>query len=125
EGLVSADQAIAAELRQSGRPIVMAINKIDDKRARGSSLEFYGFGFDSVIEVSAEHGTGVADLLDEIVARLGPRASGLGARSTEDPRDSNDERRTPSPERRDANPEPRDAPEITVAIVGRPNVGKS
>jgi GTP-binding protein len=118
EGLVSADEAIAVDLRQSGRPIIMAINKIDDKRARGSSLEFYGFGFDPVIEVSAEHGTGVADLLDEIVARLGARVSGLGARSTEDFQGL-------GPEPRASSPEARGPAEVNIAIVGRPNVGKS
>src|SRR6059036_3148164 len=70
EGLVSGDERIAAELRQSGRPVIVAINKTDDKRARASATEFFGFGFDPVLEISAEHGHGVAELLDAIVERL-------------------------------------------------------
>src|SRR5262245_25211173 len=77
EGLVPGDQTIARELRAKGRPIVLAVNKADDKRS--SASDFYQLGFEPVIEVSAEHGTGVAELLDEIVARLA--ASGFVAKS--------------------------------------------
>jgi GTP-binding protein len=76
----------------------MAVNKTDDKRAKGRSLEFYQLGFDPVVEVAAEHGEGVGDLLDEIVARLPARREGRA---------------------------PEDVSQIAVAIVGRPNVGKS
>jgi GTP-binding protein len=76
----------------------MAVNKMDDKRARGRTLEFYRLGFEPVVEIAAEHGEGIGDLLDEIVSRL--------------------------PARRDA-PRPADTEETAVAIVGRPNVGKS
>src|SRR5262245_42338373 len=104
EGLVPADQSIARELRQSGKPVLLAVNKTDDKRADAS--EFYGFGFEPVTEISAEHGTGVAELLDAIIEGL--RANGLG------PREGKNE--APSA--------PQDS-EIRIAIVGRPNVGKS
>jgi GTPase len=115
EGLVGGDETIARELRETGKPLLVAVNKIDDKRARDSSMEFYQLGIDPVLEISAEHGTGVAELLDAIVDRLGARGSGLAAREdTEEP---------PSPEPRVPSPEPRQ--ETTVAIVGRPNVGKS
>ena len=57
EGLVPADEQIARELRETGRPVLLAINKIDDKRAR-DSVEFYRLGFEPVFEVSAEHGQG-------------------------------------------------------------------
>src|SRR5437773_12349626 len=70
EGLVSGDQRIARELRETGRPVLLAINKTDDKRSRASALEFFQLGFDPVFEISAEHGTGVAELLDEIVKQL-------------------------------------------------------
>jgi GTP-binding protein len=115
EGLVGGDETIARELLETGKPLLMAVNKIDDKRARDSSLEFYQLGIDPVLEISAEHGTGVAELLDAIVDKLGARGSRLAAREdTEEP---------PSPEPRVPSPEPRG--ETTVAIVGRPNVGKS
>jgi GTP-binding protein len=100
DGLVPADQVIAQRLRTLDKPVFVAANKTDDKRARARAVEFHRLGFDPVIEVSAEHGDGVAELLDEVVTRFGaPRASG---------------------DERAANPD-----ETAVAIVGRPNVGKS
>ena len=96
EGLVPGDQEIAARLRSAAVPVLVAVNKTDDKRARGRAVEFYQLGFEPVVEMAAEHGEGVGDLLDEIIQRL--------------------------PARRDAPVEPE---ETAVAIVGRPNVGKS
>jgi GTP-binding protein len=98
EGLVPADEQIAETLRTVGVPVLMVVNKTDDKRARGRSLEFYRLGFEPVLEIAAEHGEGVGDLLDEIVERL-PARDGTG-------------RTEPTPE-------------TAIAIVGRPNVGKS
>src|SRR6266851_4843347 len=101
EGLVSGDETIARELRETGLPVVLAVNKTDDKRA--SAAEFYQLGFEPIVEISAEHGTDVAELLDEIVKRL--EARGLEARGS--------------------SLQPPDSSDIAVAIVGRPNVGKS
>src|SRR5581483_10717222 len=70
EGLVPGDQQIARELHETGTPVVLAINKTDDKRARDAGTDFYSLGFEPVIDISAEHGGGVAELLDEIVQRL-------------------------------------------------------
>ena len=82
-GLASGDETIARELRETGFPVLLAINKTDDKRARDSLLEFYQLGFEPVLEISAEHGTGVAELLDEIVKRIGGStgAGGEGRRT--------------------------------------------
>ena len=132
EGLVPADEQIARELRETGRPVLLAINKIDDKRAR-DSVEFYRLGFEPVFEVSAEHGQGVAELLDEIGSRVGahrpvhaalrrphdarergqPEAGGDHEQETKDQSEA---------DQLEGNEEPR---ETRVAIVGRPNVGKS
>ena len=112
EGLVGGDERIARELRETGHPVLLAINKTDVKSAQASAMEFFQLGFDPVLEVSAEHGQGVAELLDEIVKRVGSRGSGFGTRKPEDDAES----RIPNPESHD---------EINVAIVGRPNVGKS
>jgi len=96
EGLVPGDQEISARLRSAKVPVLMAVNKTDDKRARGRAVEFYKLGFEPVVELAAEHGEGVGDLLDEIIERLPARSDEV------------------------------EAPEETaVAIVGRPNVGKS
>ncbi len=83
EGLVPADEEIALRLRETGRPVLVALNKTDDKRARDSAVEFYRLGFDPIVEISAEHGDGVAELLDEIVKWL--RANGSGQQTATRP----------------------------------------
>ena len=98
EGLVPADEEIAGVLRKVTVPVVMAVNKTDDKRARGKSMEFYRLGLEPVVEIAAEHGEGIGDLLDEVARRL--------------------------PARRESSKAAEPAP-TAVAIVGRPNVGKS
>jgi GTPase len=118
EGLVSGDQTIAKELRATGKPILLAINKADDKRARNAAGDFYSLGLEPIFEISAEHGTGVAELLDAIVEKLGVRGQ-----KAEDREEDNDDELSPSS---DLRPLTSDEPEeTTVAIVGRPNVGKS
>ena len=98
EGLVPADLEIAEAVRSKGRPVIVAVNKTDDRRARAGALDFYELGYEPVREISAEHGQGIGDLLDDVVERLPQTA--------------------PDPEQTQA-AEPR------IAIVGRPNVGKS
>src|SRR3954451_16790228 len=56
EGLVSGDEEIAGALRSASAPVVIAVNKTDDKRARGRAVEFYQLGFEPVVEIAAEHG---------------------------------------------------------------------
>ncbi len=115
EGLASGDETIAREIRETGKPILFVVNKTDDKRARASIPEFYALGFEPVIEISAEHGNGVGDLLDAIVERLGDRGRDRVVETDEDAGEDG-ESATPSP----------DSPtETTIAIIGRPNVGKS
>jgi GTP-binding protein len=109
DGLVPGDERIARELRETGHPVLLAINKTDDKRSQKSTMEFFQLGFDPVLEISAEHGTGVYELMDEIVKRVGTR---VGSRESE----RSGEAQITSPEARQ---------ETRVAIVGRPNVGKS
>jgi GTP-binding protein len=101
DGVLPGDQIIAQTVRTLGCPVLVAINKTDDRRARAGSGEFHELGFQPVFEISAEHGTGVAELLDEIVRQL----SGRRIKSDE----------AQSPDRIDTG----------IAIVGRPNVGKS
>ena len=139
EGLVPGDQTIARELREANRPVILAINKSDDNRARHATLDFYVLGIDPVVEISAEHGQGVADLLDEIVARLARpmaaaqvRPDDLGDSVEElDSEKSSDSQTNPESQRNpesQTNPEsqiPNPDSEVAVAIVGRPNVGKS
>lgn len=99
EGLVPGDQEIALAIRDAGKPVLVAVNKTDDRRARAGAMEFYELGLEPLTEISAEHGEGVGDLMDLIVERLG-RSAG-----TEAP--------------------PEKATETAIAIIGRPNAGKS
>jgi GTP-binding protein len=122
EGLIPGDERIARELRETGIPVILAINKTDDKRSQKSSLEFFQLGFDPVSEISAEHGTGVAELMDQIVEGL--RAQ--GSRRPEDSRQTDQGSDSDSPQPSVLSSAPADADrETRVAIVGRPNVGKS
>jgi GTP-binding protein len=125
EGLIPGDERIARELRETGTPVMLAINKTDDKRSQKSAMEFFQLGFDPVTEISAEHGTGVAELMDLIVEELraqgsrhtegsGPRAQGSDAVGHE----------AESPQPSALSPDVADV-ETRFAIVGRPNVGKS
>ena len=56
EGCVSADEEVVRKVRPLGVPVVMVVNKTDDRRAKKHCLEFYQFGYEPVIEISAEHG---------------------------------------------------------------------
>ena len=112
EGLIPGDEDIAKATRDANVPVILAINKADDRRARTGFLELSRLGFDDVIEISAEHGEGTGDLLELIVEKLkltrdADRESGVGSR-----------------ESGDESPEP-EVQETAIAIVGRPNAGKS
>ena len=102
EGPVPADDDLAQELRILGVPVVVAINKMDQRRSRGHVPEFHRFGFETITEIAAEHGQGIGDLLDEVVGQL-PASQVASSESVE----SYDESGT------------------GIVFVGRPNVGKS
>lgn len=95
EGLVPADETVWQHLRATGKATILVVNKGDTQAAQDRFPEFYRLGIDPQVLISAEHARGVHDLVEEILARLPEAAS---------------------------EPEP-DAP--AIAIVGRPNVGKS
>ena len=96
-GLLPEDESIARTLRQSDKPLAVAVNKIDRPQHTDRLAEFHRLGFDSMGAISAEHGGGCFDLLEQLVEQL------------------------PEPEAA----APRDDDEIRIALVGRPNVGKS
>ena len=66
EGLTSNDILIRDLLKKSGKKVIVAGNKVDSKKSNDNIYDFYSLGFDEYIEVSAEHGTGINDLLEEI-----------------------------------------------------------
>ncbi len=93
-GLLPDDNEIANILRTSNKPVLLAVNKVDDLTRDEAKYQFYELGLGEPLAISAMHGLGIGDLLDELVQFL-PKAI--------------EERRE----------------ELSVAIVGRPNVGKS
>jgi GTPase len=136
EGLVPGDEEIARVIREANVPALLAINKTDDRRARGV-VDFYQLGFDQVFEISAEHAEGVGDLLDAIIERVSKTGevggAGKAARASEASEAGGEDqggddadavasgfRRKDGVGRKDEEPD-----EIGVAIVGRPNAGKS
>jgi GTP-binding protein len=117
EGLVPGDEEIANAVRTAGVPAILGVNKADDRRARDGALELYRLGFDPIYEISAEHGQGIAELLDEVVKRL-PSAPRVRERDVDSDSESADAPVIPHTPAARPN-------EIAVAIVGRPNAGKS
>ncbi|MGC2354359.1 MAG: ribosome biogenesis GTPase Der [Candidatus Udaeobacter sp.] len=100
EGLSPIDEDLARMLRKSQKPVVLVINKIDNEKHEPLAAEFDSLGFEPSLSISAEHGRGISELLSEIERRL--------------PSSANTEHRTSNIEG-----------QIAIAIVGRPNVGKS
>ena len=113
EGLIPGDEDIAKATRDAGVPVILAINKSDDRRSRAGALELYRLGFDTVIDISAEHGDGTGDLMEAIVEKLQIK-----------PGTGSGEPGTASGEPGAEHGEP-ETEEIAIAIVGRPNAGKS
>lgn len=108
EGLMPLDHEVAERLRRSGKPVLVAANKTDTPEAQSLAVEFSELGFERVFPVSAIHGHGVEALMNAAVALL-PRAETVTSPAA-----------SGADESRAAAPEP-----LKLAIVGRPNVGKS
>ncbi len=102
EGLHPVDADIARHLRSSGTPVVLLVNKVDTAKADPLSPEFAALGFETQLDVSAAHGRNFGELEETIRERLAALGFSSGPRET------------------DGAPEP-----VKIAIVGRPNVGKS
>src|SRR6266850_3522456 len=113
EGIVPLDREAAARLRHSGKPVLVAVNKVDTHRVEVQAMEFAELGFDKTFPVSAIHGEGIEPLLDAAVALLPPAA--LEAMPSEAPASQDAEQAAPIIS---------SAP-LKLAILGRPNVGKS
>jgi GTPase len=121
EGKVPADEDVAGAARATGKPVVLAVNKSDDRRSEAGALEFHRMGFDPVISISAEHGRGIGELLDDIVRHIGEgRAAPEHADDRVEVEAEEHEAGVDAHARRDEPPS-----DTGVAIVGRPNVGKS
>ncbi len=88
EGLTDVDRSVAELLRRSGKPLFVAVNKVDSARTEEDVplAEFYELGFGEVHTVSAEHGRGVNELLDAVVTGLGLAPAGPRPEEAEEPR---------------------------------------
>ncbi len=94
-GVTGDDRVVAKMLYKSGKPVILAVNKVDNADRLSDAQEFYSLGLGDPIPVSGVHGIGIGDVLDQIVARI--------------------------PEKEDADY----GSAITFSLIGRPNVGKS
>jgi len=113
--LAAPDLELARLLRKTGKPLFLAVNKVDSEKQSSLIDDFHRLGIRDMFPISAEHGRGVDDLLDAVIAIL-PHEP-LTTESTEDTEESEDRALTASDER--------PATETKVAIIGHPNVGKS
>ena len=95
EGMTAADEEVAAMLRKSNKPVVLAVNKLDAPKFNDAIYEFYALGLGDPIIISAGQGLGLGDMLDEVCAHFPPETAEEG----EHP--------------------------LNIAVVGKPNVGKS
>ena len=95
EGMTAADEEVAEMLRRSKKPVVLAVNKVDDRKFEDTRYEFFALGLGEPITISASQGLGLGDLLDEVVKDF--------------PKNLDDENHT----------------SINIAVSGKPNVGKS
>ena len=111
-GITDDDVVIGTWLRKTGRPVLVAVNKADNDRRESDRWEFLSLGLGDPFPVSALHGRRAGDLLDEIIGKL-PVA------------ERDDSQAGADLDGADALWNPADAPPPRVAIVGRPNVGKS
>ena len=118
EGVVPLDREVAARLRLSGKPVLVAVNKVDTSRAEAGADEFARLGFEKIFPVSAIHGEGIQPLMDAAVGLL-PVPSDEGQVASE----ATDISALDTGE--DASPVPRPVLPLKLAVVGRPNVGKS
>ena len=95
EGLTAADTEVASILRKSKKPVVLAVNKVDAQKFEEARYEFYALGLGDPFTISASQGLGLGDMLDQVVKDF-----------PKDLEDGEDER-------------------VNIAVVGKPNVGKS
>jgi len=104
-GVTTGDEIVAQLLRRAGKPVILAANKCEGRTVHLGITEAYRLGFGEPIALSAEHGTGLTELLDALEPLVGEVAEDIGESDESDKADENKP--------------------LRLAIVGRPNVGKS
>ncbi|MCQ8279405.1 ribosome biogenesis GTPase Der [Acetobacteraceae bacterium KSS8] len=121
-GITPADQHFATWLRRQGRPVLLVANKAEGKAGAAAAMESFSLGLGAPCAISAEHGEGLADLMAEIVERLPPPLApvtreDLGLEDMFEPEEIGEDGEVVLP--------PRPPGPLRLAIVGRPNAGKS
>ncbi len=119
--LSAPDFELVSLLRKTGRPLFLAVNKVDTIKQQSLPDEFHRLGIRNIFPISAEHGRGIDDLLDAILPILPPETD---PSSAEESAPANDPRRTANDESLAA-VDQQPTHEVKVAIIGHPNVGKS
>jgi GTP-binding protein len=119
--LAAPDLDLARLLRRAGKPLLVAVNKIDDPALAAAAENFRQLGIRELYAISAEHGTGVAELLEAVLEKIPSNAE--AAESAEEDRVHTKD--TKEDTRAAKEGEEEEAGEVRVAIIGRPNVGKS
>src|SRR5947207_335216 len=131
KGVTPQDEELARLLRATGKRVFVAANKADAARLEAEAADFYRFGFDEVFPISAEHGNGIGDMLDALVEKL-PSGSPSAREGLSEPPavaggHSAVSRKGAKAQSEEDADEASAAParELNLAIIGRPNVGKS
>jgi GTPase len=111
-GLNPLDREVVNSLRKANKPVFFAVNKLDSQRRAENLFEFYALGLTSLYSISAEHGLGISELLEDVARHFSQvdQVSQIVDNGQEQPEDVE---------------EKPDEPPLRVAVVGRPNVGKS
>jgi GTP-binding protein len=120
--LTAPDYDLARVLFEGGKPVLLAVNKMDTEQLKDQSEEYRRLGFKDVLPVSAEHGIGIGDLLDHAFAAMDAPHADSGTADAEAVREVSSEGGEDHHHRTHGEYQPH---ETSVAIIGRPNVGKS
>ena len=110
-GLNPLDREVVNSLRKADKPVFYAVNKLDSQRRAENLFEFYALGLDSLYSISAEHGLGISELLEDVARHFSQieQVSQIVGNGQEQPEEVEEKPHEP----------------LRVAVVGRPNVGKS
>jgi GTPase len=115
-GIVHDDKTVAGLLRKSGKPVVVVANKVESRAGEAGYYDAFQLGFGEPVPISAEHDLGLADLEDAIVEAVGADAADLRESADGEPGNEHDQAKEARPDAM--------AP-LRIAVVGRPNAGKS
>lgn len=117
-GIMPADEVFADILRRSGVPVILAVNKVEGREARAGVLDAFTLGLGEPVAISAEHGEGMGELYDALI----PHAENIAAVRASGEEGAGAEKTAPDPLAEDPLAERRP---LQIAVIGRPNAGKS